>query len=106
MNTELKDISEWFKTNRLSLNIKKPCYISFHSPKTKIPNSSTQIMIDECIIERVTNIKFLGVYIDECLTWTNHIDIIANKIAKNIGIIRKIAYLIPSNNNHSIIQIT
>jgi len=39
-------------------------------------------MIDECIIERVTNTKFLGVYIDECLTWTNHIDIIANKIAK------------------------
>ena len=48
-------------------------------------------------IERVTNTKFLGVYIDECLAWTNHTDIIANKIAKNIGKIRKMAYLLPSN---------
>src|SRR6218665_1645904 len=29
VNTELKDISEWFKTNRLSLNIKISCYIFF-----------------------------------------------------------------------------
>src|SRR6218665_963770 len=55
------------KTNRLSLNIKKSCNISLHSPKKKIPNSSrpTQIMIDECIIERITNTKFLGVYIED-----------------------------------------
>jgi len=45
-------------------------------------------------IERVDNAKFLGVYIDETLTWSNHIKVIANKIAKNIGVIRSIAYLI------------
>lgn len=33
VNTELKDISEWFNTNRLSLNIKKSCCISVHLPK-------------------------------------------------------------------------
>src|SRR6218665_4148944 len=31
---------------------------------------------------------------DETLTWTNHIKIIANKIAKNIGVIRRISYVI------------
>jgi len=35
VNTELKDISEWFKTNRLSLNIKKSCYVSFTHLKRK-----------------------------------------------------------------------
>ena len=45
-------------------------------------------------IERVDNAKFLGVYIDETLTWSNHIKVIANKIAKNIGVIRRISYLI------------
>src|SRR6218665_2286206 len=62
---------------------------------------STTIIIwstdNKRIIERVTNIKFLSFYIDECLTWTNNTDIIANKIAKNIGKIRKMAYLLSSN---------
>jgi len=31
---------------------------------------------------------------DETLTWTNHIKIIANKIAKNIGVIRRISHVI------------
>jgi len=45
-------------------------------------------------IERVDSTKFIGIYIDESLTWANHIKIIANKIAKNVGIIRKISHLL------------
>ena len=32
VNTELVLLAEWFKTNRLSLNVKKTSYITFHSP--------------------------------------------------------------------------
>ena len=31
---------------------------------------------------------------DETLTWTSHMKIIANKIAKNIGVIRRISHVI------------
>ena len=43
-------------------------------------------------IERVDNVKFLGVFIDETFTWSNHIKVIANKIAKSIGVIIRTAY--------------
>src|SRR6218665_3305345 len=33
----------------------------------------------------------------EHLTWNEHIKVTSNKIAKNIGIIRKISYLLPSS---------
>ena len=35
-------------------------------------------------VERESSIKFLGVWIDENLTWRDHIHTVENKIAKNI----------------------
>jgi len=61
-NVELDKLSEWFKSNRLSLNIKKTNYILFF-PKSKcrqqLINSFT-IQIDGKIIDRVENARFLG----------------------------------------------
>lgn len=36
LNSELKKLSGWFKTNRLSLNISKSCYVPFHTSKSII----------------------------------------------------------------------
>ena len=38
-------------------------------------------------IERESSIRFLGVWIDENLTWRDHIHTVKNKIAKNIGLL-------------------
>ena len=40
-------------------------------------------------IKREKSIKFLGVLIDENITWKDHIQTIENKISKNIGILFK-----------------
>ena|SRR6218665_2439047 len=41
--------------------------------------------------------KFLGVNIDYHLTWCDHVRFIAAKIAKNIGVLGRTAYLLPSS---------
>ena len=40
-------------------------------------------------MKRVQALKFLGVMIDENINWKCHIDILLNKISKNIGILYK-----------------
>ena len=40
------------------------------------------ITIDRNSMNQVTSTKFWGVYIDQHLTWVDHIKILANKIAK------------------------
>ena len=37
-------------------------------------------------MKRVESIKFLGVLLDENLSWKDHIKYIENKVAKNIGL--------------------
>ena len=42
------------------------------------------------IIERVWDLKYLGVYLDECLTFEKHTKYIYNKASSTLGAIRKV----------------
>ena len=89
INSELVLVSEWFNCNRLSLNLSKTNYIIFHS-RTKKITDDLSLSFNNNSIARVSSCKFLGVVIDEHLTWSLHIANIKNKISKNIGIISRI----------------
>ena len=42
-------------------------------------------------------IKYLGVLIDENLSWKNHLDCVITRINKTIGMIAKLRYFVPSS---------
>ena len=98
-NTEIDRLSQWFKANKLSLNITKTNYI-LYSPRSKSGLQSSEsfsVELDGTRIERVSYAKFLGVYIDDKLTWHKHIQEISTKISKNIGIMSRISYKLNSS---------
>ena len=92
VNTELVYLNEWFRCNILSLNTDKTKYTFFHklSKTVHIPLVLQQLKINNKYIERETSIKFLGIILDQNLTWNNHIHVIESKISKNIVILYKI----------------
>ena len=94
LNEELLNISRWFKVNMLSLNLNKTNYILFSSNRKACPNSLGTVIIDAKEIPQVSSVKFLGVYVDQHLTWKTHIEQISRKIAINIGIIKRISYIL------------
>ena len=49
-------------------------------------------------IKGENSVKFLGVIIDENLTWKNHIEVVENKIPKNIGVLYRASYLLDFKN--------
>ena len=89
VNNELKKIYEWFNANKLSLNADKRKYSLFHKPsKTDdLPLLLPKVLINDKEIERLGSIKFLGVLLDEHLSWKEHIRYTENTIAKNIGLL-------------------
>jgi len=92
VNTELQTISSWFSANLLSLNIKKTNYILFSNKVI----GDVSILIGKEIITRVFETKFLGVLIQANLKWNAHVNSVANKISKTIGIINKVKYILSS----------
>ena len=59
VNMELEKIREWFKDNKLSLNIKKTNYTLFHKNNTKdeLPLKLPDLKIVNSVLKRQTSIK-------------------------------------------------
>ena len=88
MENDLMNIAEWLTANKLSLNIKKTHFMVFTNKNKTPPNMD--LHFGDRPIERVEHTKFLGLILDHKITWKNHINSISNKIAKGIGIIKKV----------------
>ena len=52
--------------------------------------------------EKVTNVKSLGIFIDENLRWQTHIDKLSEKIASGIGAVKRIRDFVPAPTLHCI----
>ena len=87
INTELVHINEWSKVNKLSLNAAKSKYMMFHMQQRKLENISKSV--DNTQIEHTSTFNFLGIKVEEHLKWDEHVNKIALKISKTIGIKNK-----------------
>ena len=58
-----------------------------HQKKDNILLRLLNLNINGLAVERESSIKVLGVWIDESITWRNHIHTVENKTAKNIGLL-------------------
>ena len=95
LNIELNKLSVWFRVNKLSLNLKKTKFIVF-KPNQKRRGYNFQILINEQQINQVKETVFLGVIIDENITWKSEISHVANKVSKSIGMIHKSSFYLSS----------
>ena len=88
-NQELSQINDWFLANKLSLNVEKTKYMLFHklTDQENIPLKLPLLKLNRKIIEREYSFKFLGVILDEHLTWKKYIQLIENKVSKNVGVL-------------------
>ena len=86
LNRELRKLSDWFIVNKLSLNLTKTKFMIF-KPRQKARHPDVQLTLNNRCIEQVNETVFLGVILDETLSWKSHISHVANKISKSIGII-------------------
>lgn len=104
INSSLSNISKWFSSNKLSLNVNKTNYVIFHSVKQKIPIQYPNIQINGISITRVKTTKFLGVHMDETLSWKDHINKKANQIARVNSMLCKLKHILPDYTLKTIYQ--
>ena len=98
INTELKGLSDWLTTNKLSLNIVKTEFMVVGSrQRIKTLNNEIDIEINGNMVNQVTSVKSLGVHLDNHLMWSEHTDKLCKKIASAIGALKRIRSCISVN---------
>ena len=96
VNSELEKLAQWFKANKLSININKTKFTLFHKNycEDEILLKPPTLMISNNNTERKPSIKFLGVMLDEHICWIDHVRTLEKKIAKNIGLIYRVSHFL------------
>ena len=94
-NKELSYVTDCLNANKLTLNVKKSNLILFKNAKK--PAKTLNIKIKGEQIEEKEYTKYLGILIDNKLSWNYHIKHANLKISKGIGILTKLSRYLSKN---------
>ena len=94
INCELKQSTKWLRSNKLSLNSGKPELAIFRS-KTKKELDEITIKINKSKLSPVPNVNYLGVVLDEFLSWDAHVNQLCKNLAQTNGILSKLRHYVP-----------
>ena len=83
---DLEIISDWFRANKLTLNVNKTVFMLFH-PKGKKMNE--QLKFEDKIIINSHETKFLGIWLNDNLSWESHIRQLTLKIKQNMILLKR-----------------
>ena len=78
-------LSDWFRANKLSMNVGKTVCVLFQKDPT--PKTVT-LNVNGAEIHSVKEVKFLGMWLDTQLNWSNHIEKLIIKISRNSNLIK------------------
>ena len=95
INTELAKVYDWLAVNKLSLNVSKTKYVIFHAINKRFQGVIPDLEINEIPLERVKFFNFLGLQLNENMSWKPHIDLLSNKLAKCAGVLNKLKRVLP-----------
>ncbi len=87
---------DWFRANTLSLNLGKTSFMLFKPKKKKNDDINITLSVGGTELKQENVVKFLGMYLDEYLSWDMHVKNVCGKLSKNLYMIRSVKNLLPS----------
>ena len=102
-NLAMSQMHNYFTANKLLLNISKTKFMIIKPKQKSFDLSDISIILNGEKLQRVGNgnkeeaIKFLGIFIDENLTWKQHISHVKMKVSRTLFAINKVKNVLPSS---------
>ena len=91
LSLDLNNVSDWLTANGLFLNVKKTEYVLFGTRQRLIRSESNSPLYTEWKeVNQVKMFKYLGVVLDECLPFNDHISFVRSKVASRLGLLSRL----------------
>ena len=94
---EFGNTKTWGKINKMNVHMTKTSCMLVGARKRLNDSRPLNIIADDVNIQSVSKQKLLGVYIDEHLSWSAHIDHLCSLISSKISLLRKLATYVPTH---------
>ena len=92
VKVKIQQLYKWCICNKLTINIDKTYFVLFHTVNKPVPDGFTEIVTTHMTIKRATEIKYLGLVLDEKLNYNEHVQSICNSLLKYFGIFNHIKH--------------
>lgn len=93
LNDELKKVCQWLDNNSLQLNTDKTKMMIIKNKYCRANcTGNVDVKINNVVIQKVKQFKYLGCIVDENLLFTDHCKYITNKIAKKINVLGRMSW--------------
>ena len=79
-------LTQYFRINKLTLNLNKTICVLFQ--KNKKDTKEVQLSLGNQILTNKPESKFLGVILDQHLTWSSHLNNLILKLNKNLNLLK------------------
>lgn len=89
----LAEVSQYLNGKQLLLNSKKTKFVAFSAGRSKNNLTCSNIQVNGQCLDEVNNIKFLGLVVDNRLSWDGHVNYICSKIASGIYALKRMSYI-------------
>ena len=88
---ELRSLSRWADENKMDVNHSKTKSMTVCSkPKFwGLDGENLNVRTDKGQLDSVVESKLLGIKLDNCLTWENHMACVKEKIGKRLGLLKR-----------------
>ena len=84
----------WLQQNGLKLNISKTKSMLIHTARKKV-SDKLALKVGTVDIEQVQKFTFLGVVVNDTLSWGDHIEIVCNKVTCSLSLLRRLSWFLP-----------
>ena len=91
LQEDLDAVSSWLAKNKLTINSSKSELLLFRQSKV------CSLRINGEVLNVVKCSKYLGVQIDNSLTFEKHIDVVCKKVSKLVGLVSRLRYFLPKH---------
>ena len=96
-NIELFKLYLWCTSNRITINSLKTLYLMFGN----VPPQSLPILVIKSgasyeVIKRADNIKFLGIYYDQKMTFKSHVNYLVQRLSRTSSLLYQLKDYLPT----------
>ena len=88
---DLQSVRHWFCKNGLICNIKKSEAMIIASHKALKTNRDINIFYGDSVLKQQEHFKYLGVVVEESLSWNNHTSYIASRVYPKLKFLNRIS---------------
>ena len=92
VKVKIQQLFKWCICNKLTINIDKTYFVLFHTVDKPVPDGFTEIATTHMTIKRATEMRYLGLVLDDKLNYNELIQSICNLSLKYFGIFNHIKY--------------